>query len=133
MIISGTTVKNVIFSTFRSLLVDDDGRLQVDVVRNGGEAVLPFLPVDGGGQHVDIGAGALRSTALTVDKIYHITAESDCYIVSGDNSVVVTTSDYFLPANLTIIYVPTTGQDYISVIQKAVAVANGLHICQASA
>ncbi len=93
-----------------------------------------FKPVDGGGQQVNIGASANRSSALTIGRLYHITAMVDCWIVVGSNTVdAVAGEDYFLPANQPCPYIPSSADEaYISVIQESSALSAGLKISQAS-
>lgn len=93
-----------------------------------------FKPIDGGGQQVNIGASANRSTALAKGKLHHISADVDCWIVAGGATVdAVAGEDYFLRAELVISYIPTLDSEaYISVIRRTTDATDGLTICQAS-
>ncbi len=92
-----------------------------------------WVPIDGGGQVVSIGAAAARSTALTVGEEYHISATVNCWIVAGGVAVdAVAGADYKLLANVVFPYHVLTGLDYISVIRDSVDAASGLAICKVS-
>jgi hypothetical protein len=143
----GSTIKKTLFGVFRAIRTDDDGNLavvgdvavtsvpetDVDIVRIAGVSTRRFVPVDGGGQAINIGAAATRSAVLTVGENYHIVGEENCYIVAGNSTVDATTADYFLPAGLVVEYVPTAaGDQYISCIRDATDSVAGLHISRAS-
>lgn len=93
---------------------------------------IDFLPVDGGGQAINIGSSANRSSVLTAGCKYHVVAEADCYWVAGSSSVDATTSDHYLQAGERIAYVARANFLYLSVIRKTTDVTGGFHICQAS-
>lgn len=131
----GSTVQKVLFGVFRALRVDSEGRAEIvaNIASIAGVNTQRFIPYDGGGQSLDIGAAADRSSALTIGEVYHITGEENCYIVAGNSSVDATTADYFLPSGLVVEYVPTVaGDQYISCIRDDTDSVAGLHISRAS-
>lgn len=67
---------------------------------NSGNPVDVLRPVPGGAQQLAFtGTSARQSVAFPVDRMtIAIYATKDCFIRTGDNMVVATTSDHFLPA-----------------------------------
>ena len=108
-----------------------DYRNNIPTVNYGQPVVTEaYEPVDGGGQAVDIGSTANRSSALTVGALYHIVADVECYIVAGDDTVEATTSDYHLIPGFVFPFIAKTNKNYISVIRRNVDATGGLSICK---
>ena len=98
----------------------------------GGSVADPFVPVDGGGQAINIAAASVASAQLTVGIRYDVYAEAPCYWTTGGAAVAATTADSFLPAGLMRQITIQEGEDYIAVIRDTVNVTGGFHICEAS-
>jgi len=110
----------------------DGDVIALRVSRYGELVAEASLPAAAGHQAIDIGAVSNRSTQLTAGKRYHIVAEADCHIAVGGSTVAATTSSYWLPSYTVLTIEAASGEDYVAVIQDAVAVTGGLHISQAS-
>jgi hypothetical protein len=94
---------------------------------------VPFYPQTGEGQVLAIGAVAVTSAAMTLNREHCIWAEQNCWIRVGAGAAA---NDFPLPAGAVFVYTPRTtgvgGDDTISVIQMA-ALGGNLYIGQSEA
>jgi len=124
-----------IIGNLRTVVTDTIGRLVVAGTRQGSlytpEPIpsVPFYPQTGEGQVLAIGAGAVTSAAMTLNREHCIWAEQNCWIRVGAGAAAF---DFPLPAGAVFVYTPTAGFDTISVIQMA-ALGGNLYIGQSEA
>ena len=79
----------------------------------------------GTAHQVAIGATSARNATAFTGRVIRLHADTDCFIRTGDATVVATASDHFLPAGETTILSIGAGRDqkdsHIAVIQKSAA------------
>jgi len=122
-----------IFGALRTVISDTAGRLIVAGTRQGTNYTpqpipsVPFYPQTGEGQVLAIGAVAVTSAALTLNREHCIWAEQNCWIRVGAGAAAL---DFPLPAGAVFVYTPTAAaNNTISVIQMA-ALGGNLYIGQ---
>lgn len=116
-----------------SVIADNAGRLIVAGTRQGATATpqpipsVPFYPMTGMGQVIAIGAVAVTSGLLTLNREHCIWATQNCWIRVFNGAAV---NDFPLPAGAVFTYTPTIpNMQRISVIQMA-ALGGNLYIGQ---
>lgn len=133
--IIATTISSTL-GALRAVLSDTAGRLIVSGTRGGTAYTpepipsVPFYPQTGEGQVIAIGAVAVTSAALTLNREHCIWAEQNCWIRVGAGAAA---NDFPLPAGAVFVYTPTAAANQtISVIQMA-ALGGNLYIGQSEA
>ena len=133
--IIGATVTRA-YGTLRAILTDTAGRLIIAGVTEGGGGTAPipsvaFYPQTGEGQTLALGAAAVTSAAMTLNREHCIWAEQNCWIRVGAGAAV---ADFPLPSGAVFVFTPTTlgADDTISVIEMA-ALGDNLYIGQSEA
>lgn len=117
----------------RTIVTDAIGRLVVAGVRQGATQTpepipsVPFYPMLARGQVIAIGAVAVTSAAMTLNREHCIWSEQNCWIRVGAGAAA---NDFPLPAGAVFTYTPVNaGMQTISVIQMA-ALGGNLYIGQ---
>ena len=60
-------------------------------------------------------AGSVRiSEELSSSILYCFMSRQDCFVISGDSTVIATTSSVFWPAFLPLYFIPMSGSQYVS-------------------
>lgn len=124
MIASSAVTDPTAFGSLRKVLSDLAGRLIVAGTRQGlaytPEPIpsVPFFPQNGQGQVIAIGAVAVTSAAMTLNREHCFWSEQNCWIRVGAGAAAL---DFPFPAGAVFTYTPRTlgADDTISVIQMA--------------